>query len=284
MKKFLTVLLACLVAVVGLFTFTACNDDGDNGDGGNNTQKLYVYTNAGFPPYEYIDSKGNVVGVDVELMKEIGNVLGYEVVINDIEFNQILDEVTKNKFAVGAAGMTKNDERDAICTSSIPYTTSVQYVIAPKDSLDAYVVGGKVPMSALANLNKKSIGVQAGTTGSFLVGDAIDGIDEEDGSHTVGDLEGKDCQMQEYTNAIVASNDIGTAIGAVVIDKLPAESIVSANSNLECYQLDAEPESYVLYFNKEATELVAKVNKVLEAMIENGVINYYTLKHSGNLA
>ncbi len=282
MKKFLKVIIAGILATLTLFAFTGCNGGDQTGNGG--AQKLYVYTNAGFPPYEYVDTKGNVIGVDVEIMKEIGNVLGYEVVINDIEFDQILEEVTKNKFAVGAAGITKKASRDAICTASISYTTSVQYVIAPKDSLDAYVVGDKVPVSALENLAKKSIGVQAGTTGNSLIADAIDGWkDDETGAHVTGDLEGKNVALQEYTNAIVASSDIGSAIGAVVIDKLPAESIVKANANLECYQLDAEPESYVLYFNNEATELIAKVNKVLQAMIDNGVINYYTLKHSGNL-
>lgn len=279
MKKFLKALVAGIIATMTLFTFTACNQNNDSG-----AQKLYVYTNAGFPPYEYIDSKGKVVGVDVEIMKEIGNVLGYEVVVNDIEFNQILEEVSKNKFAVGAAGMTKKTERDAVCTASISYTTSVQYVITQKDALDAYVVDGKVSVSDLENLSKKAIGVQEGTTGNFLISDAINGWEDDDGNHVTGDLESKEVALQEYTNAIVASGDIGASIGAVVIDKLPAESIVAANANLECYMLDAEPESYVLYFNKEATELIAKVNKVLQAMIDNGVINYYTLKHSGNLA
>ena len=86
-----------------------------------------------------------------------------------------------------------------------------------------------------------------------------------------------------YTNAIVASQDIGTSLGAVIIDKLPAESIVASNSNLECYELDAEPENYVLYLNKNATELLAKVNKVLEKLISGGVIDYFTLKHSGGI-
>ena len=69
-------------------------------------------------------------------MKEIGSVLGYKVVINDIEFDQILEEVGKNTLAVGAAGMTKNEARDKIALSSISYATSVQYVITVKDALE----------------------------------------------------------------------------------------------------------------------------------------------------
>ncbi len=275
MKKFFTLLIA-LIMCVACFGFTACDDTEDG-------PTLYVYTNAGFAPYEFVNEKGQVVGVDIEIMKEIGSVLGYNVIINDIEFNQILDEVSKNKYAVGAAGMTKTDTRDEIALASISYATSVQYVIAPKNTFDADLVGGKLPMSALIRLSKKTVGYQNGTTGEFMITDAINGTTDDNNQHVTGDLEGKGFTTVGYTNAIVASQDIGTSLGAVIIDKLPAESIVSANSNLECYELDAEPENYVLYFNKNATDLVEKVNKVLEKMISNGVINYYTLKHSGGI-
>ena len=98
-----------------------------------------------------------------------------------------------------------------------------------------------------------------------------------------GDLNGSGASVFTYKNAIIASQDIGSQIGAVVIDKLPAQSICATNSNLECFELDAEPESYVLYFNKQATALVEEVNAVLQTMIESGVIDYFTIKHSGGI-
>ncbi|MBO5223809.1 MAG: transporter substrate-binding domain-containing protein [Clostridia bacterium] len=268
MKKIITLIMTAIMALVSVFAFTACNSS----TGSANT--LYVYTNAGFAPYEYINEKGEVVGVDIDVMKEVGEVLGYNVVINDIEFNQILVEVAKNKNAVGAAGMTKKPDRDDVALASIPYATSVQYAIVPKGTFGAEdLVDGKLPVSALSALTKKAIGVQEGTTGNFLIEDAI-----VDG----GDL-GTSFQCMTYTNAIVASQDIGTTLGAVVIDKLPAKSICEANSALECVELVADIEEYVIYFNKEASELVEKVNKVLSKMIEGGVIDYYTLKHSGGI-
>ena len=274
MKKFLTVVLAVIMSIACL-ALTACGGD-------ENT--LYVYTNAGFAPYEYVNTKGEVVGVDIDIMKEIGEVLGYKVVINDIEFNQILDEVQKNEFAIGAAGMTKTDERDAIALPSISYATSVQYVIVPTGTFDSDdLVDGKLNIAKLAELTNKAIGVQTGTTGDFMITDAIDGYADDDGNHVTGDLEGMGMSYLGYTNAIVASGDIGNQIGAVVIDKLPAESICDSNSGLECIELNAQPESYVLYLNKNATQLLAKINEVLEIMIENGVINFYTLKHSGGI-
>lgn len=286
MKKILSIVLTLIMAVCG-FCLTGCGET----DGGKT--KLYVYTNAGFAPYEFINENGEVVGVDIDVMQEVGEVLGYDVVINDIEFNQILVEVAKNPMAVGAAGMTKKTERDEVADASIPYATSVQYAIVPVGTFDSTdLQGGKLPVSKLGELTKKAIGVQEGTTGNFLIEDAINGTenagpDETEGTgddyHVDGDLEGLDFQCMTYTNAIVASQDIGTTLGAVVIDKLPAQSICSANTGLECFELVADIEEYVIYFHKDADTLREKVNKILEKMIAGGVIEYYTLKHSGGI-
>ena len=266
MKKILVIMLALVLCISCVFA-VGCND---------NKPTLQIYTNAGFAPYEYVNTNGEVVGVDMDIVKQIGEILGYKVVINDIEFDLILDEVQKNELAIGAAGMTKTEGRDAIALASISYATSVQYVIVAKNTFSASdLVEGKLPLAKLADLTNKVIGVQEGTTGNFLVDDAINVETDV--------LYGKGNSLITYTNAIVASGDIGTTLGAVVIDKLPAESIVASNSNLECFELDAEPESYVLYLNKNATSLKTKIDAILEAMIEGGVIDFFTLKHSGGI-
>lgn len=270
MKKVLIIMLVCILAVACVFA-TGC---------GSNKPTLYVYTNAGFAPYEYINEYNEVVGVDIDIMREVGEILGYEVVVNDIEFDLILEEVQKNEMAIGAAGMTKRPDRDAVAISTISYATSVQYVIVKKGTFsESDLSEGKLPLSKLANLSKKSIGVQGGTTGHFMVDDAINSDDAE-----VAVLKDSGCQFITYTNAIVASGDIGKSIGAVVIDKLPAQSICDSDNTLECFELDAEPESYVIYLNKNATELRDKIDKVLQLLIDNGTINYFTIKHSGGIA
>ena len=57
MKKFLAIIMSCLTAVACCFAFTACGSD---------KEKLYVYTNAGFAPYEYVNEFGEVVGIDID--------------------------------------------------------------------------------------------------------------------------------------------------------------------------------------------------------------------------
>ena len=260
MKKILAIALAALMIVSASVLLASCEPADDK-------PTLNVYTNAGFAPYEYLDENGNVVGVDMDVISYIGEQLGYKVVINDIQFNEILNEVANDKLAVGASGMSKKPARDEVALASDVYATSIQYVIAPKGTFEA---GAVVPaadvVAYVLGQSTKAIGVQKGTTGADLVNGAI---------------EGSDASSIEYANAIVASRDIGKTVSAVVIDKMPAESICSSSANLECWQLDAEMESYVMYFNLEATELVAKVNVLLKTMIADGTIDRYTVKHSG---
>lgn len=254
MKKLIAIIMVVALAVIGCSALAACS----------NTEKtLQVYTNAGFAPFEYVDTNGKVVGVDIDIMNYIGKELGYKVIINDIEFKEILNQVQGNKFAVGAAGMSKNDERDEVAISSIVYATSVQYVIAPNGTFADNAVVTLDQLLAAAN----KIGIQAGTTGQYLVEDYI--AAKSAANSTI-----------EYANAIVASTDIGSTLGAVVIDELPAKSIAASKSNLSCWKIDAEPESYVLYFNKDAGDLVKSVNTVLEKMIKDGTINQYIINHS----
>ncbi len=273
MKKLLTIVLSLALAVTACLGLTACGDEGTQ-------ETLYVYTEAGFPPYEYINNEGKLAGVDIDIVNKIGQELGYKVVISSIDFGQILTKVSQNKMAVGAAGMTKKPDRDEVALASISYATSMQYVIAPKGTFTVEdLVDGKLPIAKLAGM---TIGTQEATTGHYLVADAVDGYADDEGQHVTGDIEGSGASYVQYKNAVLASQNLGGSLQAVVIDKLPAESIVSGNANFECFPLDAEPESYVLYFNKEATELVAKVNVVLQKMIDDGTINQYTINHSSN--
>ena len=257
MKKLLTLIMTAILGIACVFGMTAC------GKKETGKEKLYVYTNAGFAPFEYVDESGDVVGVDIDVMQEIGEILGYEIVVNDVEFDTILPEVEKGTNAVGAAGITQKDDRDKMALATVSYFQSTQYVVAPKGTFED---GAKVTVAqVIAAVGDKKIGVQTGTTGADLVSKTNEDI-------TIG-----------YTNAIVASGDIGSTLGAVVIDKLPAKEISKSNTSFAYWEIDAEVESYVLYFNKSQTELVGKVNKILTYMLDNGVIDYLVAKHSDGL-
>ncbi len=94
---------------------------------------LIMATNAEFPPYEYIDGD-MYYGIDVEVAKIIADKLGYDLVIENIQFDSILPGVQKGTFHMGMAGMTVTEERLQSVDFSTSYATGVQVVIVSEDS------------------------------------------------------------------------------------------------------------------------------------------------------
>ncbi|WP_406545159.1 ABC transporter substrate-binding protein/permease [Pseudobutyrivibrio sp.] len=90
---------------------------------------LVVATNVAFPPYEYYED-ATPVGIDMEIIKAIGDKLGMDVQIEDIEFDSIINAVDSHKADLGIAGMTKTEERLKSINFSDPYTTSKQVIIS----------------------------------------------------------------------------------------------------------------------------------------------------------
>ncbi len=90
--------------------------------------KLVVVSNVAFPPYEYYEN-GEAVGIDMDLIKAIGDKLGMEVQLEDIEFDSIINAVSSHKADLGIAGMTKTEERLKSINFSQSYVQSKQVII-----------------------------------------------------------------------------------------------------------------------------------------------------------
>ena len=90
--------------------------------------ELHMATNAAFPPYEYKE-KGKVVGIDAMTAQAICDKLGYELVIDDMEFDSIIPAVQTGKADFGMAGMTVTKERLKAINFSDSYASATQVII-----------------------------------------------------------------------------------------------------------------------------------------------------------
>lgn len=88
-------------------------------------------TNAEFPPYESLEGS-DVVGFDADMMKAICDKLGYELTIENMEFDSVIAAVQSGKAQVGAAGLTVNPDREKNVSFTDSYTTSHQVIIVRK--------------------------------------------------------------------------------------------------------------------------------------------------------
>lgn len=89
---------------------------------------LVMATNATFEPYEYYENN-TVVGIDVDMAQAICDVLGYELKVEDMEFDAIINAVQSGKADIGAAGLTVTEDRLKNIDFTNPYATSKQVMI-----------------------------------------------------------------------------------------------------------------------------------------------------------
>ena len=92
---------------------------------------LVMATNAAFEPYEYVEN-GEIIGIDPEFAKALCDKLGYELQIEDMEFDSIIAAVNSGKADFGMAGMTVTPERQEEIDFTDTYCTAAQSIIVLK--------------------------------------------------------------------------------------------------------------------------------------------------------
>lgn len=118
-------------------------------------KKIIVGTSADWPPFEWVDANNNFVGFDMDLMKIIAKIQGYEIEIQDIGFDSLIPALQSNRIDLMAAGATLTEERLKVADASNTYWSGSQGVLVKEDS-DLNI--------ATALTGGKKVGAQRGTT------------------------------------------------------------------------------------------------------------------------
>lgn len=235
----LSLLFICLIVMVG------CGKKDDN--------KLVMVTEAGFAPYEYYEN-GEIVGVDVDIAREIAKELGKELVIKDIAFDSIINEVRTGKADIGTAGISYSDERAKKVDFSINYSVSKQVVIVKNDSF----------INSINDINDKKIAVQLGSVADTYVTENY-----------------KNAEIVRQKKYLAAIEDLKVGkVDLVVMDELPAKEIIEKNSGIKILDGELTSDSYGMIVKKGNTELLETVNKVLNRLSNDGSIDNFIIKHT----
>ena len=73
-----------------------------------------------------------MVGIDADISKAICDKLGYELKIEDMEFDAIITAVSSGKADFGAAGMTVTEDRLKNINFTDTYATACQVIVVRK--------------------------------------------------------------------------------------------------------------------------------------------------------
>lgn len=209
--------------------------------------KLHMSTNAQFPPYEMVKDDGSFEGIDVEIATAIAGKLGLELVVDDMEFDAALQAAQNGKSDIVMAGVTVNEERQAVMNFSDTYAKGVQVIIVKDGSAIATV-------DDLANADK--IGTQRGTTGYIYCSDDYG-----------------DDHITAYDDGATAVQALlNGQVDAVVIDNAPAQEFVKANAGLTILDTEYANEDYAIGMAKSNTALLDAVNGALAELTADGTV------------
>lgn len=89
---------------------------------------LIMATNAYFEPYEFYQGD-KVVGIDADMAQAVCDVLGYELKIEDMEFDSIINAIQSGKADIGVAGITVTEDRQQSVDFTDSYASSKQVII-----------------------------------------------------------------------------------------------------------------------------------------------------------
>ena len=211
---------------------------------GKESNKIVMVTESGFAPYEY-RSGDEVVGVDVDIAREIAKELKKELVIKDVDFGSIINELNSGKADFAAAGMSIDEERKKSVDFSIEYATSEQVVVVRK---------GYDKIKSMNDLENKTISVQLGTVADTYLTDKFSNV-----------------KLFRQKKFLAAAEDVKTGKSdCIVMDKLPAIELVKSNPELEILNVTLFTDKYAIAVKKGNTELLNKINSVLERLMKEG--------------
>ena len=231
MKK----ILLSFAALLALASFS-CSKGG---------KSVRLGTNAAFPPFEWIEGN-EVVGFDITLGNLIARDYGQKLKVVDMSFDGLIAALQAGSIDFIASGMTATDERRKNVDFSEPYYSSKQTIIVRADNKDT---------ASVSDLKKKSVGVQAGTTGEIYATEEIEGS-----------------QVKSFKTVIDAALALKNgAIESIIVDELPAKEIVRRNPELKIVDDDFFTDEYAIAVKKGNKELLDSINKTIKTIKENGV-------------
>lgn len=253
-KKWLLAILTTLVIAVLAACGTSEDDkktSGSAGEGQADKKKtLIVGTSADYAPFEYVDTatSDEIIGFDIDLIKIIGDKLGYEIKVQNMDFNSLITALQAKKFDVVISGMTPTEDRDKVVDFTIPYYETEQYLIFDKEkgyTTPADVAGG-------------------------VVGAQVSSI-QEDIAKVLGEEHGFKVESRNLIPELIQELKTGR-FDAAVIENIVSENYLSKNDDLAAFPIEVEEPDYKSIVIQEGSELKAAFDKAIEELTADGTI------------
>lgn len=255
--------LTITVITLGLL-FSGCGQSKQAADNSLNDIKqkgqFVVGLDDSFPPMGFKDDKGEIVGFDIDLAKEVGKRMGVKVVFKPVQWDGVVLSLNNKDIDVIWNGLTITDKRKQQIDFSKAYLQNKQIIVVKNDS----TIKGKKDLSA------KKLGLQLGSSSEIAL--------NEDKT-TSNALK----EVKKYSNNTEALMDLNQGrVDAVLVDEVVGRYYISKKPGLyKVLDEDFGKEEYGVGIRKTDKGFRDELDKTLDAMKADGTTNKISQKWFG---
>jgi len=227
--------LVAVALLVGLFSLAGL------------AETYTVASDTAFPPFEWADAAGNLYGFDLDAMRCIGIVEGFEVDIRSYDWDIIFDDVGIGRMDIGASGATITPGREEKVDFSDAYWTSDQAIMVGADS------GLNVVTALTTGL---TVGAQIETTGAGWIQGLVDeGINVSLSEYPLYPLAVLD--LINGNIGVVIQDEPAARASAVTEDDIIIVGIVVTGEEFGFFVADGDPQGLLPMINSGIKKLKA---------------------------
>jgi polar amino acid transport system substrate-binding protein len=253
MKK-LTIMFLCMTAAAGI-AFAGAQKEAKADDSLQKIhakKKFVMGLDDSFPPMGFRNDENEIVGYDVDLAKEVCRRLGWELVLQPIDWNAKEQELSTGEIDCIWNGFTITEDRKKSILFSPPYLKNAQIIVVKHTS----------PIETLKDLAGKRIGTQTGSS-------SVDAIDKDPA------FKKSLREIIEYKDFLTAFMDLDAdGVDAVVADLVVAnDSINRSGKPLRKLHETLGEEEFGIGFRKNDAALEEEIWKTLKDMVIDGTVS-----------
>jgi polar amino acid transport system substrate-binding protein len=253
MKRRKVILSGLFLTSLVTSAIVGCSNQSTSNQGAGDSKVLTLVTSPDYPPYEFYDTSGGerkIVGFDIDIANYIVKELGYELKIQESNFDGLVPALQAKRADFVMAGMTPTEERKKNVDFSTLYFQAKNTIVTLKGN----------NLTNAESLAGKKVGVQLG---SIQAGD-IKKISEKVKGIEVKTLN----KIPEIVQEVKSKR-----IDAAIIENTVIEGLIKANPDLEFNVIPSEgPSGSAIAFPKGSTR-VDEFNKVLQKMRDGGELD-----------
>ena len=223
--------------------------------------RVYVVgTDAAYAPFESQNEKGEIVGVDIDVVKAAAAKAGIAVKFVNTPWEGIFNNLAQGDRDLVASAVTITDERKQTMDFSTPYFDAQQLIAVPTNS----------KITKFDDLKKLKVGVQTGTTGDEAV------------SNSLGKT---NANIKRFESTPLALKELEAGgVDAVVADNGVVINYVNNNTGGKFKTVTDSafaPEQYGLAIKKGNTELKTLMDKGLADIKTDGTYDKIYAQYFG---